>query len=224
MAPEGVVSEAEGPAGRFHLKRGVAVAAASAAVLLAFAAAALAAGSCIRSARDAFRREASERIYEYGASLARDSSLILARKTSSFVIPRDIVRKLVLGLKSTASVQIACQAEIGFAIRMEELAGARRSWSGGSLRLELPPPLPQRPLIETASIRRAILDRGLLVDERAELDALLSELSDLVAGSPDAAPDAAVLEECRRSLEDICAHALAPTGRGVSVSVTWKEP
>lgn len=194
------------------------------AACMAVAYAATALRACESRLEAAFKTETIERIYEYGASVARDSRIILATRSSSFVIPREIVRKIILGLSSTATVQISCQAEILWALPAQALFAAVPAWSGRDLHLTLDPPEPLRPIIETASIRKAVLDRGFLINEAAQLDILLGELSDLVAASAGAEPDEAILETCRTSLEDLCRAALAADGKAATVRVSWRAP
>jgi hypothetical protein len=186
--------------------------------------AALALRSCAADFRTAYQAKAETRVYEYGYSLSREGRIVIASKSSGFVIPRDFAKKLILGLVSTAKIQIACQAVINYYVDAGDLRAAEYSWSGSRLTLRVAKPRAMRPIIETASIRQAILDRGLAFNERAELDALLSQLSDLVAASGDAGLDDATLETCRSSLESMATDALYGMRKRVSsLRVEWKE-
>lgn len=180
--------------------------------------------SCAIGVDKIFRTETETRIYEYGASLSPENALILASRRSGFVIPREFAKKLILGFVSTASVQISCQATVNYCLDADALAGLRFEWKGRSVIVRSPKPLPMRPIIETASIRQAILDRGFAFNERAELDKLLAGLSDMVAGSADSGLDAAALETCRGSLREAALGALRGMKRMPSdVTVEWLE-
>jgi|GEM_PF-2841033 hypothetical protein len=185
--------------------------------------AALSLRSCMEGAILRFRQETETRIYQYGASLSREAKILLAEKQSGFVIPRDFVKKLVLGLKSTAKIEISCQASIHYYVDLEDLRQAEKAWEGRNLTLRLAPPRALRPIIESSSIRQAILDHGLLFNERAELDILLSELSDIVASQADLSVDEPLLETCRSSLEEILSQAFLGQERAPdSLRVEWK--
>jgi hypothetical protein len=178
--------------------------------------------SCLNQADERFRAEIETRIYEHGASLSRDSRIILASKKSGFVIPRDLVKKLILGLKTTAKIEIACEATIYYYIDASDLQGARYSWKGKALTITLAPPRPMRPVIETSTIRQAVLKRGFLFNERAELETLLSQLSDLVAASAGTAAEDAVLETSAAALSEMAlAAAKQMKRRPETVSVEW---
>jgi hypothetical protein len=190
-------------------------------VALGFAASSL--RSCVAETSQALRTRTETRVYEYGCSLSREGKLILASKTSGFLVPRDFAKRLILGLESTAKIEIACQAVINFYVDAEDLRAADYSWRGSKLTLRVAKPRAMRPLIETSTIRKAILDRGFFFNEEAELDVLLSRLSDIVAASDDARPDEAALESSRRSLEEMAATALSGMGKKVgALSVEWK--
>lgn len=179
--------------------------------------------SCAAETSQALRTRTETRVYEYGSSLSREGKLVLASKSSGFLVPRDFAKKLILGLSSTARIEIACQAVIYFYIDADDLRGAEYSWRGRELTIRTARPRAMRPVIETSTIRKAILDRGFLFNEEAELDVLLSQLSDIVAASNDAQPDEAVLEAGRRSLEDLAARALSGAGKKLGVPrVEWK--
>jgi hypothetical protein len=196
----------------------------AATILIALGYAAYAVRSCTAEAKELFRSQAETRIYEYGTALSGDSRIILATKTSGFVIPRDFVKKLILGIKSTAKIEIACAAVIHFTIDAEDLRSASYAWSGKNLTMTVKRPRPMRPVIETSSIRQAILHNGLAFNERAELDKLVSELSDIVAADPAANLDDAILETCRTSLEGILEGAFSGARRApAGINVKWKE-
>jgi hypothetical protein len=180
--------------------------------------------SCLAQADEGFRAEVETRIYEHGASLSRESKIILASKKSGFVIPRDLVKKLILGLKTTAKIEIACEATIYYAIDASDLQTARYSWKGKSLTITLKPPRPMRPVIETSTIRQAVLKRGFLFNERAELDALLAQLSDLVAASAGTAADEAVLQMSAAAFSEMAmAAAKQMKRRPEKVNVEWAK-
>jgi len=192
-------------------------------VLISLGFAALSLRSCVAETSQAFRARTETRVYEYGSSLSREGKLILASKSSGFLVPRDFAKKLILGLSSTAKIEIACQAVVNFYVDAEDLRDAAYSWSGSRLTLRVAKPRAMRPLIETSTIRKAILDRGFLFNEEAELDVLLSQLSDIVAASADAQPDEAALETCRRSLEEMAARALSGMrNKAGALRVEWK--
>ncbi len=197
---------------------------AAALVLGALGFAALSLRSCAADWKSSFAQKAETRLYEYGSSLNKDGKVLLASKNSGFVIPREFEKKLILGFVSTAKVEIACQASINYYVSAEDLREAACSWKGSKLTLRVARPRAMRPIIETSSIRRAILDRGLAFNEKAELDVMLSQLSDLVAGSGGAALDDATLELCRSSLQAMASQALSGLGRRIgSVAVEWIE-
>lgn len=185
--------------------------------------AALALRACSADARAALRERAETRVYEYGYSLSSEGKIILASKSSGFVVPRDFAKKLILGLSSTARIQISCQAVVNYCVDAEDLRSADYLWGDSGFVLRVARPKPMRPVIETSSIRQAILDRGLAFNERAELDILLSQLSDIVANSGDAALDDATLEACRQSLGSMIEAALSGMRkRAGPLSVEWK--
>jgi hypothetical protein len=185
---------------------------------------ALAVRSCSRDVAKIFQRETETRLYEYCSSISSESKLILASRSSGFVIPREFAKKLILGLKSTAAIQIGCQATVYFTLDLSDLRSARYELRGRLLTIYAPRPKPMRPLIETASIKKAILDRGLAFNERAELEILQGQLSDLVSRSAESGIDQSILDSCSASLKDIASKALAGRGRRpAEIAVEWVD-
>ncbi len=179
--------------------------------------------SCLRELRERPAVETRTSIYRYAESLSHHGFLILASRQSAFVIPREFSQKLIMGLTSTAKVQIACQATIHYGIHLDSLEDFQSQWRGRELRIAAREPVSLRPIIETSSIRQAILDRGFAFNERAELESLLAELSDLVASSEGAALDQRILDECGRGLEALVRQALTDSSRHPSaVIVEWR--
>jgi hypothetical protein len=111
-----------------------------------------------------------------------------------------------------------------FALDLSDLRSARCELRGRTMTIRAPRPRPMRPVIETSSIKKAILDRGLAFNERAELEILLGQLSDLVAQSSESGIDQGIMDSCSASLKDIASKALAGGKRQpAEIAIEWIE-
>jgi hypothetical protein len=196
------------------------------ALLLAAAILSATVRGCVKANAEKYKVTVETSIYEYGASLNPEAKIVLASKKSGFLIPKELAKKLILGIKSTTRLQVVCDAQINYYIDAEDLRGAEYEWSADRKKLDITVNLPRamRPIIETSSIKLAVLKSGWAFNERAELDTLLNELSGRVADMAGTTPDTQTLEVARKSLIDLTMAALSKMkGRNPAITINWTK-
>lgn len=181
---------------------------------------------CVKANAEKYKVTVETSIYEYGASLNPEAKIVLASKKSGFLIPKELAKQLILGIKSTTRLQIVCDAQINYYIDAEDLRSAEYEWSPDRKHLAITVNLPRamRPIIESSSIKMAVLKSGWAFNEQAELDTLLNELSGRVADMAGTSPDTQTLEVAKKSLIDLSTVALHKMkGNKPEITINWTK-